>query len=375
MKNIRQGVLATLTLLLIASCKKDIKPLDLTLTAVSNLSAPADNSDIKLQPATGGNIVFQWSAAQTPDSGVVLYEVAFDKADGNFSEPLYKILADGSGIQTQATVSQKDLNKIAALAGIDASSSGKVKWAVLASKATNSVISSQTRTLQIERPAGFATVPDSLFLYGTATEAGNDPTNAIPLKKTADGVFEIYTSLSAGSYLLTDQRNASGTTYYIDKNNNNMIKLGNTATEVTGNTKAYRLSYDFNVATSDATEIQSIGLYQSANNAEIGQLSYIGNSTWQIDSLPIQFVQFSWGRDDRYKFIIHTPAGLEYVGSQNADNVPPAGQPASYFYLFPVTNDQWSNTYKFDPSADNNSVKVDVYYKADGPYTHEVTVL
>ncbi|MDE3184573.1 MAG: SusE domain-containing protein [Bacteroidota bacterium] len=375
MKNIRQGLLATLTLLLIASCKKDIKPLDLNLTAVSSLLAPSDNSDIQLQPATGGNIVFQWSAAQTPDSGVVLYEVAFDKADGDFTKPVYKILADGSGIQTQATVSQKDLNKIASLAGIEASSSGKVKWAVLASKATNTKISTETRTLQIARPAGFATVPDSLFLFGTATEAGNDPTNAIPLKKTADGVFELYTSLTAGSYLLTDQRNASGTEYYIDVNNSNIIKLGNTPTEVTGATKAFRLSYDFNVATSEATEIQSIGLFQSANNAEIGQLTYIGNSTWQIDSLPVVFVQFSWGRDDRYKFIVHTPAGLEYFGSQNANNVPPAGQPASYFYLFPVTNDQWNNTYKFDPSADNHSVKVDVYFNANGPYTHKVTVL
>jgi hypothetical protein len=375
MKNISSSLLASLTLLLITSCKKDIKTLDLNITSVSSLTAPSDNSDIKLQPATGASIVFQWSPAQTPDSGVVLYEVAFDKADGDFSDPVYKILADGSGIQTQATVSQKDLNKIAALSGIQASSSGKIKWAVFASKATNEKMSAETKTLQIERPAGFATVPDSLFIFGTATEAGNDPANAIPLKKTADGVFELYTSLSAGSYLLTDQRNASGTQYFIDINNNNIIKLGNTPTEITGGTKAYRLSYDFNVATSDLTEIQSIGLFQSANNAEIGQLTYIGNSTWQIDSLPVVFVQFSWGRDDRYKFIIHTPAGLEYMGSQNADNVPPAGQPASYFYLLPVTNDQWSNTYKFDPSADNHSVKVDVYYKADGPYTHKVTVL
>lgn len=375
MKNISSSLLASLTLLLITSCKKDIKTLDLNITSVSSLTAPSDNSDIKLQPATGASIVFQWSPAQTPDSGVVLYEVAFDKADGDFSDPVYKILADGSGIQTQATVSQKDLNKIAALSGIQASSSGKIKWAVFASKATNEKMSAETKTLQIERPAGFATVPDSLFIFGTATEAGNDPANAIPLKKTADGVFELYTSLSAGSYLLTDQRNASGTQYYIDINNNNIIKLGNTPTEVTGGTKAYRLSYDFNVATSDLTEIQSIGLFQSANNAEIGQLTYMGNSTWQMDSLPVVFVQFSWGRDDRYKFIIHTPAGLEYLGSQNADNVPPAGQPASYFYLLPVTNDQWSNTYKFDPSADNHSVKVDVYYKADGPYTHKITVL
>ncbi len=375
MKNISLSLLASLAFLLISSCKKDIKSLDLTITPVSTLAAPADNSDIQLQPATGASIVFQWSRAQTPDSGLILYEVAFDKADGDFSNPIYKILADGSGVQTQATVSQKDLNKIAALAGIKASSSGKIKWGILASKATNAKISAETRTLQIERPAGFATVPDSLFIFGTATEAGSDPANAIPLKKTADGVFELYTSLGTGSYLLTDQRNANGNEYYIDLNSSNIIKSGNTPTEITGTTKAYRLRYDFNVATSEATVIESIGLYQSANNAEIGQLTYAGNSIWQIDSLPVVFVQFSWGRDDRYKFFMHTSAGVEYYGSTNADNVPPAGQPPSYFYLVPVTNDQWSNTYKFDPSADNHSVKVDAYFKAGGPYTHKVTVL
>jgi starch-binding outer membrane protein SusE/F len=375
MKNSSLSLLASLALLLITSCKKDIKRLDLTITPVGSLAAPVDNSDIQLQPATGASIVFQWSPAQTPDSGLILYEVAFDKVDGNFSNPVYKILSDGSGVQNQASVSQKDLNKIAALAGIKASGSGKIKWAVLASKATNAKISTETRTLQIERPAGFATVPDSLFIFGTATEAGNDPANAIPLKKTADGVFELYTSLGTGSYLLTDQRNANGNEYYIDINNSNIIKAGNTQTEVSGTTKAYCLRYDFNVATSQATVIESIGLYQSANNAEIGQLSYTGNSTWQIDSLPVVFVQFSWGRDDRYKFFMHTSSGMEYYGSTNADNVPPAGQPQSYFYLVPVTNDQWSNTYKFDPSADNHTVKVDIYFKASGPYTHKVTVL
>jgi starch-binding outer membrane protein SusE/F len=375
MKNSSLSLLASLALLLITSCKKDIKRLDLTITPVGSLAAPVDNSDIQLQPATGASIVFQWSPAQTPDSGLILYEVAFDKVDGNFSNPVYKILSDGSGVQNQASVSQKDLNKIAALAGIKASGSGKIKWAVLASKATNAKISTETRTLQIERPAGFATVPDSLFIFGNATEAGNDPANAIPLKKTADGVFELYTSLGTGSYLLTDQRNANGNEYYIDINNSNIIKAGNTQTEVSGTTKAYCLRYDFNVATSQATVIESIGLYQSANNAEIGQLSYTGNSTWQIDSLPVVFVQFSWGRDDRYKFFMHTSSGMEYYGSTNADNVPPAGQPQSYFYLVPVTNDQWSNTYKFDPSADNHTVKVDIYFKASGPYTHKVTVL
>jgi len=366
---------ALLAVFSITSCKKDIVALDTRLNPVSSLNAPTDGADIKLEPVTGASMVFQWGAASTPDSGVILYEIAFDKADGDFSHPVYKAVSDGSGVQTKATVTQKDLNKIAALAGVEASRSGKVKWAVFASKAANAVISSETRTLQIERPAGFAIVPDSLYITGTATEAGDDITKAIPLKKIEDGVFEVYTSLKPGSYLLTDHPNANGIQYYIDVSNNNMIKKGNTPTTVTGTTKTYRLDYDFNVATSQATEIQSVGLYMSAYNKEIGQLNYIGNSTWEAASIPVAFYPFSWGRDERYKFIVQTPSGQEYWGSQKADNVPPAGQGASYFYLIPVTNAQWDNTYKFDPSADMHNVKVDVFFKANGPYTHQVTAL
>ena len=365
--------MALLTLLSVSSCKKEVRTLDLNITPVDNLLAPADQADIKLDPATGSGIVFSWTAAQTPDSGLVLYEIAFDKIDGDFSNPIYKSVSDGSGIQTQVTISQKDLNKVASLAGIQSSSTGKVKWAVLASKATNEKISAVTRILQIERPAGFAVVPDSLFITGTATEAGSDITKAIPLKKTEDGVFELYTSLKAGSYLLTDHSNSSGTTYYLDANK--MIRQGNTPATVTGATKVYRLGFDFNVATSEAVEIQSIGLYMSAYNTEIGQLNYTGNSTWEAALIPVAFYPFSWGRDERYKFIMHTAGGLEYWGSENANNVSPAGQAESYFYLLPVTDAQWDNTYKFDPSADLHNVKVDVYFKADGPYKHTVVVL
>lgn len=374
MKNIiGSGIMAILALFAFSSCKKEVRSLDLNITPVANLLSPADQGEIKLDPATGSGIVFSWTAAQTPDSGLVLYEIAFDKIDGDFSSPVYKTVSDGSGIQTQATISQKELNKIAALAGIQSSSTGKVKWAVLASKATNEKISAATRILQIERPAGFAVVPDSLFITGTATEAGTDISKAIPLKKTEDGVFELYTSLREGSYLLTDHSTSSGTTYYLDANK--MIKQGSTPTPVTGTTKVYRLSYDFNVATSDALEIQSIGLYMSAYNTEIGHLNYIGNSTWEAPLIPVAFYPFSWGRDERYKFIMHTAAGLEYWGSENANNVSPAGQPASYFYLLPVTDAQWDNTYKFDPSADLHNVKVDAFFKADGPYKHTVVVL
>jgi nitrogen fixation protein FixH len=362
-----------LVLLCLASCKKEVRALNTELSAVSSLSAPSDQAMIKLDPKNGASIVFRWDASKATDNGVILYEVVFDKESGDFSKPVYKTLSDGSGTLAQATVTQKDLNKIAALAGIQASALGKVKWTVVASKATNAKMGAAARTLQLERPAGFAELPATLFLTGTATEAGDDITKAIPLKKIDDGVFELYTSLKPGSYLLTDKASAGGTTYFIDANGS--IKQGNTATVVADAEKPYRLNFDFNTATSQKTKIESVGLYMSAYNTEIGTLNYIGNSTWEAANIPVEFYQFSWGRDERYKFIVHTATSTEYMGSKNANNVSPAGQPADYFYLLPVTNSQWDNTYKFHPSADKKSVKVDVYFKADGPYTHQVTVL
>jgi hypothetical protein len=358
-----------LAIIAFTSCKKDTKALDNTVAPVAGLSVPADQASIILQPTTGASIMFQWSASSTLD--LVLYEVAFDKVGGDFSKPIYKILSDGSGVQPQATITQKNLNMIASLAGIPSSGTGTLKWTVIVSKVTNAKVSATSHTLQITRPAGFAVLPATMYITGTATEGGADVTKAIAMKQTEDGVFELYTSLQPGTYQLTDQPTAGGTKYYLDANG--IIQLGNSTTTITAATQPYRLILDFTVATTKLTAIQSLGLYMSAYGTEIGQLSYIGNSTWEIAKLPVTFYQFSWGRDQRYKFIVHTPAGLEYFGSVNADNNDPAGQPANYFYIVPVTNDQWSNTYKFPAAADLHNVKVDVYFQAGAPYTHSAT--
>jgi len=259
------------------------------------------------------------------------------------------------------------------VAGIASSSTGTLKWTVIASKATTNKLSTTINTLQITRPAGFAVPPAALYITGSATEAGTDVTKAIALKKISQGVFELYTSLQPGSYQLVDGLTASATKYYIDANG--VIQQGNAATTVTATTTPYRLYLDFNVASSKLVAIQSIGLFVSAYDAELGQLTYIGNSTWEAVKVPITFYQFSWGRDDRYKFALHTPNGIEYWGSSLDNNVQPAGQPASYFYLLPVTNDQWNNTYKFPPEADTHNITVDVYFKASGPYTHTATAV
>ena len=360
-----------LAVIAVSSCKKENWPLDLNFNPVGTLATPNDNVSVKLDPTSSANVLFKWDAATTEDGGLILYEIAFDKENGDFSKPVYKAVSDGGGVKTEITLTHKDLNKIANSAGIAASSIGKMKWTVIASKGTSARPAAASRRLQIERPAGFAESPTELYITGSATEGGSDLSKAIKLKKIEDGVFEGYTSLKAGDYFLTDKISSGGKKFYID---NGVIKEGTSSVTVTGAAKTYRLRYDFPSATTKSVEIQSIGLYMSAYGTEIGTLNYIGNGVFEAPKLAVEFFQFSWGRDERYKFIMHTSAGLEYQGSANVNNVSPAGQAASYFNLVPVTNSQWDNTFKFDPSADKKTVKVDVMLQADA-YTHKVTVL
>lgn len=371
MKNfIRLGFALLLASLSIASCKKDTRVLNETLIPVSTLTLPADQLALTLDPTSDTTVEFKWEATAAADGDFVLYELAFDKADGDFSNPIFKSVSNGGGLETSLSLSHKALNKIANTAGIAASSSGKLKWTVLASKSSNIIKGSVSRILDISRPAGFAELPTEVYLSGTATESGTDLSKALKLKKNEEGVFEIYTSLKAGTYILTDKAGSGGKNYSVE---NGMIKEGDTPANITGE-KLYRITLDFNVATASMVEIQSLGLWMSAYNAEIGQLDYIGNSTWAAASIPVEFFQFDWGRDERYKFVFHTSAGLQFMGSPNADNGSPTGQPASYFSLQPVSNDQWANTYKFAPAADRKNVKVEFSLKTDAPYTHVVNV-
>ena len=360
-----------LTVFAVTSCKKENRPLDLGLSPVGALATPNDNVDIKLEPTTAASVLFKWDAASTGDNGVILYELAFDKEGGDFSKPVYKVVSDGAGIQTQVTLSHKDLNKIANAAGIASLSAGKLKWTVIASKSTNVIPASASRTLNLERPAGFAENPAELYLTGSATEGGADLSKAVKLKKNEDGVFEIFTSLKAGEYLLTDKNVEGGRKYNLE---NGVIKESSTPVVVTGAKQTYRLNFDFTSATAKSTQVNSIGLYMSAYGSEIGTLSYTENGVFEAPDVAVEFYQFSWGRDERYKFILHTADGNEYMGSTNANNDPPAGKPAAYFYLIPVSNAQWDNTYKFDPSADKKHVKVNVMLQSEA-YTHKITVL
>ncbi|RYY27749.1 MAG: hypothetical protein EOP41_03710, partial [Sphingobacteriaceae bacterium] len=168
MKNLFKpgSVILLLLMLIVGSCKKDDRKLNENLTPVSSLTLPADQAAVALVPVPPAgtqlaSVVFSWSPAAAEDGELVLYEIVFDKESGDFSNPVYKSVSGNGGVNTQITLTHQDLAKIADAGGIGPSSTGKLKWSVLTSKATNRKIASVTRTIQLTRPAGFTNLPST----------------------------------------------------------------------------------------------------------------------------------------------------------------------------------------------------------------------
>jgi len=354
-------------------CQKD-ELSNTKVTAVKTLYEPTNGKSVVLQSSASASLYFEWEPAKAEDSGMVLYEVAFDKEGGDFTNPIYRMASDNNGGYNHATISHKQLNKIAAMAGIQSAATGKLIWTVFSSKGINDVKADESRTIELTRLAGFAEVPVDVYVTGEGSEGGADLTKASIMKATANGEFEVYTKLTAGkTYFFTDAKVGSPRKFYTDKG---LLKEGTTGSTVT-KTGVYRVKLDFNVGSSIYTEITNIELFFCPTNAFLFSLDYQAKGEWKASSKPITFKQEGWGRDERYKFKMTTinSAGdtvEEWLGTPNTDSRPTASSPASYYYLYPVDNSQWNGKFKFAGEMDMALVDVRVLLQADAPYTHEV---
>ena len=163
------------SVLFFASCDSDGEVRDIGVTAVKSLYEPNDNKAVVLQSSASATLYFEWEPAKAEDSGYVLYEVAFDKESGDFSAPLFIVTADNSGSSNHATISHKQINRIGALAGVESSEQGVIKWTVLSSKGINPVKAEKERKLIITRLAGFADIPMKTLAHHLYSHQSNLP--------------------------------------------------------------------------------------------------------------------------------------------------------------------------------------------------------
>ncbi|SHG33905.1 SusE domain-containing protein [Flavobacterium defluvii] len=374
MKSLYSTIILILCAVCIVSCDND-EMSHTNVSAVNALYAPANNKFYDL--GAQSSAVFEWEGAKAEDNGAVLYDVVFDRENGDFSKPIYVVPSDGNGFQKTLNLSFTELNKIAALAGIEAETIGKLKWTVYSSKGINVQKSTVSNIIEVQRPGGFPT-PDQLFITGTGSENGETVSAAQAFKKIGATTFEIYTKLSAGNYKFITRKNGTPEVFYIA---DNKLKQDGAAT-FAGDAKVYRIKVDFSDGSTTMTEIKKIELWFPPLSSYLFEYTYSGGGIWKAANKAISFKQESWGRDERYKFKFTVVNGAstseEWYGSINGDNSRPDGAnvAASYWYMVPVTSDFWNNCFKFASAVDNKNVNAEINFSAASPaYTHSFTVL
>lgn len=369
---IKIGACLLFSIVIFFACEKE-QAINLAVSPARALSAPADGASVNLTPATNASVVFEWEQATADDGALVLYEISFDKENGDFTSPIYKIASDGNGSQKKATLSHGLLNKIANLAGVQSLSTGRLRWTILASKGTNVVKSAQTRIISLTRPAGFSELPSDVFLTGDATEAGTDISKALKMRQTGNGEYELFTSLKAGTYKFVDRIVGNSVTYSVS---GNLIREGGSST-VMGTAKPYRIILDFNNSAAKLQEIRNLALWYCLDNDVRFSFTYTSGGNFSAVNRKIDFPSVPWGVEERYKFRMAVNDGVKadtlWYGSSNADNQrPDANTPASYFNLLPIGASQWDFSYKFPMSVNGKNNDINIYFRPTGAYYHEV---
>lgn len=362
------------------SCStKDMNFKDVEIAGVENFFEPQDNKTIKLISSSSASVFFEWEYSLAQDGGGAQYEVVFDKVGGDFSKPLYKVLANNKGLENNVYVSHKTLNTIAALAGISPGESGDVDWSVISSRGINRVLSTQIRTINISSLEGFAEIPAELYITGEGTESGDNISEALPFKQTAAGEFEIYTYLESGQgFQFIERRDESAKRFYSSDLSKlkEVLESDDSKVEESG---VYRISLDFNVATISMTQIKTMGLWFSPDNKVLFELPYKGKGIWEGTGT-VNFKQESWGKDERYKFQMEVvkqgDEGIEQLGTENStDSEPNESSPASYYHIKLLDEvSQWDDKWKFASEVDGNEVTISVLLQGDNDYTHLIKI-
>ena len=145
--------------------------LEVGFDAPESLVSPANNQLVAIDLENGSPTQFEWAKSNSYFGGVVLYEVYFDKENGDFTNPIFKIVSNGGGGDNFLSLTPKQLIVLAKLANIGIDSEGVIKWKVMASQGGERKETQEIRTLRLKRPAGIAEVPSELFVYGSGFEA------------------------------------------------------------------------------------------------------------------------------------------------------------------------------------------------------------
>jgi hypothetical protein len=346
---------------------------DLTVYPVEQFNAPVDGASVVLSKVAGSSQTFSWQPSSgtgpTPKYDVIFY------SDAEGTNEIDTAPAGNSNYASTATVLHSTLESIAAAAGIPAEGAGDIWWSVRTTVLTQSGIASiPPRKLTVTR---FPGIPATVYIAGAASEAGATLANAIVMKKTTDGIFEIYTKLtSGGTYCFVDRTSGTPRQFSVT-GGTSIIEGGSISPSATA---VYKIELNFNTDVATYKTIQSVTWYILWWGAEKA-LDYEGLGVWK-KTITIGASECTSGNtDNRYKFRMKDNSSTnsgnsQWVAAITTDSEP-TGNPNYYYVQQQYVTQQWTDGWVWKVAGhsgwNGNTYTVTFSLNSTGTYTHMVT--
>lgn len=323
--NIIYTILSCLILTTFSSCLPEGREINWNIQPGDALYLPADGAVADL--STGLPTDFYWTPAVAEDNGFVAYDVLFDKAGGNFSNPIAMVSSQFNGSRPYVTMTAKQLNKIARAAGIGILEEGTIKWTVKASKGLYGSTYKESRDLNIKTMNSMDPLPSELYIYGPALKNSENIeqlqmtlTRGIDKSGPIEGVFESFCKLGSGQdFFIKDEL---GRHYMLNDNGTITNTPEATASKLSLGSDVIWLNTDIDGMVWSSNTVTKVVLYAAAwadNKMTTANttLDYIGAGTWRVLDYDNATSDNS-ANDSRYRFNVTLgDKSMLYLGTQN----------------------------------------------------------
>ena len=334
-------------------------------------------SAVTLDVTSSETVVLSWNGGGAADGGIVLYEVLFDKAGGDFSDPIYTSKSDLGAGET-LTLSHAILNTIARKAGIAPNQSGSIIWTVRGSKGGEVKSYNGSGTINVTRGEGIDNIPEHLYILGTGAKEAQQEFRCVE-----EGVYQIYTTVGIGGLSFNSEKNGSGYSFYADESGKLNEGSGEYAVKTAPESGLARITVNYNTLAFTMDEIGTqVRAIWGATYSEICVLEYQGDGVFIGDG-DVDFYGPGTNQEDnpswctwveeRYYFIATVNGEEKCWGSSTGSNAVTPDGTDEYWYIYENAWSQWDNLWKMDHAYDDCHVTMTIYTNRDNHFTHSYT--
>jgi hypothetical protein len=285
------------------------------LSAPNILTPVSDDTIVLDEDTPNETITFSWERAESSAGYAVTYDVLIDDLNSDFSAPLFVSESTNNGDGTSFSMSYSELNEALAFGGFPANAEALVSFAIRANSLSKTSISSgELKVVRFETEIA----PQNLFISGSATEYGDDLSQAIPLRRLTNSsgsqsnVHEAYTRLVEGeTFKFFSERSLPALQF--GGADGSLLSFGEgISVETTGE---YRVRVDFDSNTYELFAIDFWSMVGTPINGGWGgdePLDYQGDGVWKASINLLETGGFAFRANGDWGYLLK-----RVIGTQN----------------------------------------------------------